>query len=210
MISNTSDDIVWFVYKPSFPYWTLAEDIEKNVGTATLLFREGIKQTVASPGLTIEPGAEAALGAAPNIIVLSRSPGEQAAWQAASLIADSISDKVRDTFTGALEDNSSPAGSAVIACVSEAYSIGQAAENGDQSQDVLSQLSTGLGLYNGGRECSEKISAAQEAEAEQHVTPTISLNEIQAETHSDDEWRDTDDLYDDALKFFEDGLKVHA
>lgn len=53
------------------------------------------------------------------------------------------------------------------------------------------------------------MSDAQHADQALHETPTVTLNEIQTETHVDDEWQDTDNLVDEALRFVEDGLKVH-
>jgi hypothetical protein len=105
--------------------------------------------------------------------------------------------------------STSPTGEAVIACVNDAYTIGQAFSSQGQSPDAQSQLSTGLGIYQGNKECAEKVSDAQHADQALHETPTVTLNEIQTETHVDDEWQDTDNLVDEALRFVEDGLKVH-
>lgn len=207
-ITNTSDDVVWYVSSPSTSYWTAKQDSSYGVDLATLMFRAAVRATVASPGLTIEPGNNLPISIPPGQIKLSRSPGEQVAWQTAKLIADSVTGKSKDALTSEVEKQSGPSGSAVIACVKAAYAIGQSLSSNDDSQDVLSQVSAGLGLYKGAKECSDKIDEARTAEEALHRIPPVTLSEIQAATRDDSEWDETETLFDDALKFLEDGLQA--
>lgn len=208
VITNTSDDVVWYVYSPDIQYWTQAQDISDGVDLATLMFRASVRATVTNPAPTIEPGNSILISGPVGSIRLSRSPGEQVAWQTASLIADSVSDKSKDMLVSELEEQSGPSGSAVIACVNEAYTIGQSLSGKSDPQDVLSQVSAGLGLYNGAQECSDKIDEARKAEEALHRTPPVTLSEIQTATHDDSEWDETEVLFDDALKFLVDGLRA--
>lgn len=210
LIDNTSSDIVRFVYEPGTIYSTLADDINDNLDLATLVFREGIRNAISHPGITIEPGNQVTIDATPDSVVLDRSPGEQTAWQAAELIADTTTDQAKDALVSELESGSGPTGSAAISCAYEAYNIGQKLSSEGDSQPVLSQLTSDLGLLTGANECGENIEKAQEAEEQANKVPPVTLREIGAETHDDQEWQDTDRLYDDALRVFDDvKLRVH-
>jgi hypothetical protein len=207
-ITNTSDDVVWYVSSPRTSYWTGQQDRNYGVDLATLIFRAAVRATAANPRLTIEPGNNLQISIPPGQIKLRRNPGEQVAWQTARLIADSVTDKSEDALTKEVEEQSGPSGSAVIACVKAAYAIGKSLSSDDDSQDVLSRVSAGLGLYSGAKECSDRIDEARMAEELRHRTPPVTLSEIQAATHDDSEWEETETLFDDALKFLEDGLQA--
>ena len=208
-ITNTSDSVVWHVNQPSLPYWTLNEDYSSPLSGAVLLFRTWINAAVSSPRLTIEPGVAVTLYTSPDKIQLGHNAGEQAAWQVMHLMAGSIADKGRETFIDILKDDASPTGKAVIECANDAYSIGQSLYNEGDSQDIQSQLSTGLGIYQNTASCARAIDDAQRAAESHGEYPLVTLESLQREAHFNEEWNATDTLVGDAVKFIEMGVRVH-
>jgi hypothetical protein len=208
-ITNTSDGVVWHVNQPWVPYWTLSQDSGSPLNGAALLFRAWINTAISSPHLTIEPGTTATLYAAPDTIQLGHNAGEQAAWQTMSLMADSIADKGQEAFIGILKDTASPTGKAVIECANDAYSIGQSLYGEGQSQDIQSQLSAGLGIYQGSANCRHAIYDAQHAAESHRGNPLVTLESIQKEARFNEEWKATDTLVSEAVKFIEIGGRVH-
>jgi hypothetical protein len=216
-ITNTSDSVTWHVNQPWDPYWRLSEDSDSSLSNAALLFRAWLN-TIRSPHRPIEPGVKATLSAPPDTIQLGHNAGEQAAWQVTSLIADSLADKwrepfigiLKDTAIGILKDTASPTGKAVIECAQDAYNIGQSLHGEDQPQDIQSLLSTGLGIYQGGKNCGQAVYDAQHAAESHGENPLVSLENIQKKARFNGGWKATGTLVSDAVKFIEIGARVHV
>jgi hypothetical protein len=209
-ITNTSDSVVWHVNQPSLPYWTLNEDSSSSLSDAVLLFRTWINAVVSSPYLTIEPGVAVTIYTSPDQIQLGHNAGEQATWQVMHLLAGSIADKGRQTFIDILKDSASPTGKAVIECANDAYSIGQSLYGADQSQDIQSQLSTGLGIYQNTASCAQAIDESQHAAESYGESPLLTLESIQKEAHVNEEWNATDKFVGEAVEFIKMGEHVRA
>jgi hypothetical protein len=208
IITNTSQDTVWYVALPSYSYWSASQDVQDSDLSATaVLFRFGIR-TLGDTDPTIEPGVSVPLDAALSIIELKQDPGEQTAWQEASLLVESAVDKSRDAIISILEDSSSPLGSAVIACVSAGYEIGQGLSNQDPSaEEIQSQLS---GINNSTQECGSKIDEAQEELDKRDEAPELTLRSVADKTHEDPEWEEAGRVISDDLQQFEhEILKLH-
>jgi hypothetical protein len=208
IITNTSQDTVWYVALPSYSYWSASHDFQDSDLSATvLLFRTGIR-ALGGIAPTIEPGVSVPLDAAPSAIELKQDPGEQTAWQEASLLVESAVDKGRDAIISTLEDSSSPTGSAVIACVSAGYDLGKGLSDQDQSaEEVQSQLS---GINKSTQECGNKIDEAQDELKKQGEAPVLTLNAIADETHKDPEWEGAGRVVSDDLQQFEhEILRLH-
>jgi hypothetical protein len=206
-ITNTSDSVVWHVNQPWDPYWRVSQDSARPLNGAVPLFRAWLS-VIRSPHQPIEPGVTVTLYASPGEIQLGHNAGEQAAWQAMSLMADSIADKGRETLIGILKDTASPVGKAVIECANDAYSIGQSLYGEDQPQDIQSRLSTGLGISQSGANCGQAIYDAQHVAESHGENPLMTLEGIQKEAHFNKEWNATGTLVGDAVKFIEIGARV--
>jgi hypothetical protein len=211
-INNISTDVIWHVYQPKLKYWTIRQDVsivpqEVSVESiTTVLYRLWITGAIKDPYLTIEPGTDAVIPDPPGDIKLGHGAGEEAAWQAMSLMADSISDKTHDAIVDLLEDDQSPTAKAIIECANTAYTLGQGAYDASQSQDIASQLS---GMFESGSQCAEAVTAAKEA-GEHAEVPEVNLENVHDEIRlGDDAWGDTDTLVDDVVRFIEDGLLAH-
>ena len=207
-ITNTSDSVVWHVNQPWDPYWTYGQDSSGLLNGAVPLFRAWLN-VIRSPHQPIEPGVTVTLYTSPGEVQLGHNAGEQAAWQVMSLMSDSIADKGRETFIGILKDTASPIGKAVIECANDAYSIGQSLYGEDQPQDIQSQLSTELGIYQNGANCGQAIYDAQHVAESHGENPLMTLEGIQKETHFSEVWNATDVVVDAAAKFIEMGARVH-
>jgi hypothetical protein len=215
IIENTSEDTVWFVSSPSFSYWTAAGDLQDFnnglISPTTALFRIGIRKQFLVPLLTIEPDAAVTLDAAPGTIQLKQDPGEQATWEVASLLVDSASDKAQDAIVSLLkEGTSSKTDSAMITCMYSGYSIGkQLAEQGDSDQEIQSQLSSGLGVYQASEECGEAIHEAEEESEKAGEAPELKLADVAAETSEDRDYEDAGSLIHEAEEAAHELLKIH-
>jgi hypothetical protein len=212
-ITNISADVIWHVYHPGYKYWTIPQDISiipQDVSVeriATVLYRLWITLEIRNPYLTIEPGNSAILPDPPDIIKLGHGAGEEATWQAMSLMADSISDKTHDALVDLLKDDASPTAKAVIECANTAYTLGQGIYGASQSQDIQSQLS---GMFQSGSQCAQAVTEAQNDLAEHSAIPSVKLGDIQEEMRvNDDNWGDTDTLVGDVVKFIDDGHLAH-
>jgi hypothetical protein len=208
-ITNTSDGVIWHVNQPWVPYWALSEDSGNPLNGAVLLFRAWING-IRSPHRPIEPGVTATIYASPDTIQLGHNAGEQAAWQVMSLIADSMAKQGRETLIGILKDTASPTGKAVIECAKDAYSIGQSLHGENQAQDIQSQLSNGLSIYQGTSNCGRAVYDAQHAAESHGENPLVTLENLQKEARVNVEWKATDALVGDAMKFIEFLRLVHA
>lgn len=209
IISNNSESTVWYVAEPAdYSYWTFSNDVQNaSVDATVLLFRTAMR-TLNGKAPTIEPGTTVNLSVASSAIQLKQDAGEQAVWQDASLLVESAVDKSKEAVITTLEDNSSPTGSAMIACMSAGYTLGQSLTSQSESADeIQSQLT---GLFQGSQECGSKISEAQEALSSEGKTPELTLNKIADETHDDPEWEDSGRLVNEAIDIGDDLLKLHG
>jgi len=206
-ITNTSDSVIWHVNQPWDPNWTFGQDPAGPLNGAVLLYRTWLN-VISSPHQPIEPGVTVTLYTSPGEVQLGHNAGEQAAWQMASLMADSTADKGREAFIGILKDNASPIGKAVIECANDAYSIGQSLYGEDQPQDIQSQLSAELGIYQNGASCGQAIDDAQHVTESHGGDPLMTLEGIQKEAHLSEEWNTTDSVVRDAVTFIKLGARV--
>jgi hypothetical protein len=214
MITNISADVVWHVYYPKYSYWTLNQDValveqDSSVDSAadTILYRLWLTFGAHDPYLSIEPGNNAILPDPPGDIKLGHGAGEEATWQAISVMADSMTDKTRDTLVKLLEDHASPTANAIIKCAQTAYNLGQNIYSGAESEDIASELS---GMFKSGAQCGQAVEDARDDLAARSEEPKVALDDVQDHIRAeDDHWGDTDTLVDDIAKFIEDGLKAH-
>jgi hypothetical protein len=214
IIENTSEDTVWFVSSPSFPYWTATSDLQDFdsdlISPTTALFRIGIRYKFSEPLLTIEPDTTVTLPTAPGTIQLKQDPGEQATWGIASLLVNSASDKAEDAIVSLLKEGASKTDSAMITCMYSGYSIGeQLAEQGDSDQEIQSQLSSELGIAQSSQECGEAIDEAEKESEKLGEAPELKLGNVVAETNKDRDYEDAGSVIREAEEGAHDLLRLH-
>ena len=111
-------------------------------------------------------------------------------------------------FIKILQHRTGPTGTAVIECLKSAYSIGRTLYTADQSQNIASQLTDGLGVYNDDKKCATAVDKAEREARNAGEAPEVTLREIQDATHGGEWQNTTDDLVHGVVNFTEDGLKV--
>jgi hypothetical protein len=145
-----------------------------------------------------------------GVIDLKQDPGEQATWQVASLMVDSASDEAKDAIVSALEKKNSKTDAAMIRCMYSGYSIGQQlADQGDSDDEIQSDLSSGLGIYNDSRECGEAIEEAEKESEQESEVPELKLASVAEESHEDPDYEKAGQLISEMEDTVHDLLKVH-
>lgn len=206
-IDNTSEDTVWYVAHPSYPYWTPSSDAsDSQLDVTTILFRTAMRALDAQ-GPTIEPDFTITLDTAPAAIQLKQDPGENATWQEVSLLVETAKDKGEDEAATQMENASSPSNAAMIACAKAGYDIGTAAANQDYSATEVGQELYGINGSAG--ECGKKMDeAANEEKASGEAAHAVTLNSagIDAEINRDTEFEHAGSTVDDIARDAERGL----
>jgi hypothetical protein len=215
IIDNESSDTVWYLSIPAgITYWPAASDLDDfnngNLSAAVALFRIGVRNVYHPPALTIEPDVKAVLDISPGLIQLKQDPGEQATWEVASLLVDSSSDKAQDAIVSLLKTGSSETDTAMTTCMSSGYTIGKnLADAGDSDQQIQSQLSSELGVYQATNECGEAIEEAQNDSASHGELPELKLSDVAEQTHEDPDYANAGHLINEAEDAAHDLLKIH-
>ena len=212
IVNSDTSDIVWVVVAPPVSNPTLDQDFDDNLPSASLFFRSYLLGSADSDS-TIEPGIQKTFFEGPADVKIQEAPGLQSAWAVSSLLAEAT-DQSGDQLKSALEDNGSPLSQAVATCVSAGYDFGQQLQNNSQAQqysaqDIQSQLSSYVGIWQSTSDCSEKIEAANEESAHDAEAPDLSLPKVQVETTEVPAWEDAGSDVNSALAHDVEDLVSH-
>jgi Zn-dependent oligopeptidase len=182
---------VWLVTEPDQSNPTFDQDVYDNLSLASLFFRSYLLES-SKFWSTIEPGVQQTIMEAPANIRIQEAPSLQSAWAVSSLLAQATVSGI-DKTVSALKDHGSPLSKAVFTCVSAGYGFGQQIQSNGQAQQlspqqIQSELSSYVGVYQSTSDCGEKLEAADEASKSQAEVPDVSPHRVQVETTEDPDW----------------------
>ncbi len=203
-IHNTSADTVWYVFMPSYSYWTFSSDEASGLSATTLLFRSAMRGVSAQgdaipSGPTIEPDFTIRLDTPPNTVQLKQDPAENAAWQEVSLLVETAVDKGEDEAVTDMENASSPTNSAMIACAKAGYDIGSAAADQDYSAGHIALELHGINGSAG--ECGRQMDEADTKERQEAAhAATISASGIDDEIRRDPQFEKAGSTIEDIAR----------
>lgn len=181
-IHNVSTDAVWYFVAPGNLQWSPAQDADRSLKVQ--VFREGLRLGARSRGeaplLTLEPGTTASVDVDASEVRLSQTIDQQAAWQIASTLVDTVEKKAKQLGRAVLV-NGSRSRDAVLTCIESGYQAGRTLANaGDQPAD---QLATALGLREQHGKCADAIDAAEKAEGREAQAAALTREDLVAVTH---------------------------
>jgi hypothetical protein len=205
-IYNTSFDTVWLIKSSVYHYWAPASD--RQWSAAVQLFRAGLRTTTLNPSLlypTVEPGTDASVGFGAQDLLLEQNPGEQSAWQIATLLVDTADESSTDAALEVIEGEKGTTRNVLVSCVTDAFNIGSTFRNSGGSIDYQNSLSNDYKNVKSTKDCASKIQALVKESKKVDKDPEISIPKIKrvvVNPDVDPDWGETDSLIRDAIDDF--------